>query len=242
MVAPYSVHSEHLPTATMSQVNAPREYKFVSGYPRKRRRRTAPRNATTSSMTCQGAAACSVDKGQAQSASIRPPPATSQSQLRSEQVAVQPNSDETINNAASGILLSSPAAVDVDIGTFNEDTNWPYDSLVNPHDIPDPVTRFPTPFDQFVFLGPGDEPWDRLIYPLSNDGLSNRGATAADEGEYAAVIENETEDFSTLQTLDETVLPSLGLNSTPCNMTRSHTITQLFSRCEFYPRTSIYLL
>ncbi|KAL6400078.1 hypothetical protein AUP68_15770 [Ilyonectria robusta] len=226
----------------MSQAKAPREFKFVGAYSRKRRRRngidpngpprnctagatthppasTPARTSTSSPRTVQGKE--SVGEKPANSA---PPPSTKPPEPQSGPVETPLLSDEAVNLIESEMLLNPPTE------TISQDSNidWSHSNLMNP--FLDPGPSFMAPFDHLpIYFGP-DVPLVHLDENSSTDNSPQNnvdGSTLQTDGDGDGVrIESAT--TTDPSTIDEIVLPSLNSQEAPCNI--SLTITQLLTR------------
>ncbi|KAH7121534.1 fungal-specific transcription factor domain-containing protein [Dactylonectria macrodidyma] len=231
----------------MSQVKAPREFKFVGAYSRKRRRKngTVPngvsRNLIAGATTPQPAptparAPTSSPKAISEKEIDREKPASSTPPASTNPAETQPPEDlETpllcegaVDLTGSEMLLNPPAE------TISHDNSidWSYSNLMNPFLDPGPL--YMAPFDQLgghhqlpIYFGP-DVPLIQLDENSSTDNSPQNGIAGPalpTDGDGVRIEPGTTADHSTI---DEIVIPSLNSQEAPCNI--SLTITQLLTR------------
>lgn len=218
---------------SQADVKAPREFKFVGGPSRKRRRRTCPKAVPATTATPKPSVHRSSNNLENEPTPLKSPAdSTPVPEAPLEPDATQMETiigPEPLNSP--GLLSPATSAA---ISKFQDSIDWSSGSFMNP--FIDPGPTFSGSFDavngQFqlpFYFGP-DLPFIQIGDSSSTDHspqdmMSGNTAQADDfEGKDSPV-----EDPSTPPPVDEIMLPSLAPTDASCNI--SSTITHLLTRC-----------
>lgn len=218
---------------SQSDVKAPREFKFVGGPSRKRRRRTCPKAVPATPATPKPSAPRSSNNLENEPTILKSPADSTpvlEAPLETDSAHIEITlGPEPLNSP--GLLSPSTSAA---ISRFQDSIDWSSGSFMNP--FIDPGPTFSGSFDavnrQFqlpFYFGP-DLPFIQIGESSSTDHspqdmMPGNAAQANDfEGRDSPVG-----DPSTPPPVDEIMLPSIQPTDASCNI--SSTITQLLNRC-----------
>lgn len=188
----------------MAQINPPREYKFVTGYSHKRRRRAGP------------------SRGGRKTAQAPKQPSQPQLQLQSENsvrpennVVAQPSSQEPETKMVNG---------DVNLNLLNELADWSYDTLMDPgqHSTASFFDQLGGHQNQMLFTGDPS-----IVHHGLDDPTRNLMEDLGSASTHSSLEESVSPPL--LNSNTNGAAAACGNNN---NI--GHTITQLVARCKFY--------
>lgn len=239
----------------MSAVKAPREFKFVGAFSRKRRRRdgTAPGSIDFVGPTSRPKQT-SVSTPQPQHETAAAEPETSPSKSKSPNTSNE-RREKTVDSAAPPTtqaaeaqappLAATPIVSQETANPFDHDMmvsdginngsdiDWTYSSLMNP--FMDTGPSFMAPFDHVngqlpAYFGP-DLPLIQLVDTPSTDNSPQNNFIGSQLSNEADGATCEFDPNAQSQTIDEHVLTLLNSHAAPSNI--SDTIAQLLTRCVY---------